>query len=46
MGFRVKELGVRARRVHVPNNWVLWSWVVVIVIQAWGKYMSVGYLDP
>ena len=30
---------------HVPN-WVLGIWVVVAVIQVWGKYMILEYLDP
>ena len=33
-------------RVHVPNNWVLGIWVIVIMVQVWGKYMIIGYLDP
>ena len=35
-----------ALRVHVPNNWVLGIWVIVIMVQALGKYMIIGYLDP
>ena len=34
------------QRVHVPNNWVLGFWVVVIMVQVLGKYMTIGYLDP
>ena len=33
-------------RVHVPNNWVLGIWVIVIIVQVWGEYMIIGYLDP
>ena len=51
LGFRVKALGFRVYgevpvaccsstlRVHVPNNWV-----IVIIIQLWGKYMILGPL--
>ena len=35
-----------ALRVHVPHNWVLRIWVIVIIVQVWGKYMIIGYLDP
>ena len=34
------------QRVHVPNNLVLGIWVIVIVVQVWGKYMIIWYLDP
>ena len=33
-------------RVHAPNTWVLGIWVTVIIVQVWGKYMIIGYLDP
>ena len=33
-------------RVHVPNNWVLGTWAIVIRVQLWGKYMMIKYLDP
>ena len=33
-------------RVQVPNNWVLGIWVLVIIVQVWGKYMIIGHLDP
>ena len=33
-------------RVQVPNSWVLGFRVVVIIVEAWGKYMIIGYLDP
>ena len=33
-------------RVHVPNNWVLRVWAIVIVVQVLGKYMIIRYLDP
>ena len=33
-------------RVQVPNNWVLGIWVIVVIVQVWGKYMINGYLDP
>ena len=26
-------------RVHVPNNWVLGMWVIVLIVQVWGKYI-------
>ena len=35
-----------ALRVHVPNNGVLGIWVIKIVVQVWGKYTFIGYLDP
>ena len=31
-------------RVHVPNNWVLQMWVMVITVLVLGKYMIIGYL--
>ena len=34
------------QRVHVPNNWVLGFWVIVITVQVLGKYMYIRYLDP
>ena len=35
------------QRVHVPNNLVLGSWVVVVItVQVWGEYLIIGYLDP
>ena len=33
-------------RVHVPNNWVLGIWVIVVMVQVWGKYTIIGHLDP
>ena len=33
-------------RVHVPNNWVLGFWVIVIIVQVLGKYMIIKCLDP
>ena len=33
-------------RVHVPNIWVLGIWVIVILVQFWGKSMMIGYLEP
>ena len=33
-------------RVHVPNNLVLGILVIVIIVQVWGKYMIIVYLDP
>ena len=33
-------------RVQVPNNKILRIWVIVIVVQVLGKYMTIGYLDP
>ena len=32
--------------VQVPNNQVLGIWVIVLVVQVLGKYMTIGYLDP
>ena len=29
-------------RVHMPNG----TWVIVSIVQLWGKYMTIGYLDP
>ena len=34
------------QRVQVPNNQVLGFWVMVFIVQALGKYMIIGYLDP
>ena len=34
------------QRVHVPNNLVLGIWVIVIIVQVLGKYMTIRYLDP
>ena len=34
------------QRVHVPNNWGLGFWVVVIIVLVLGKYMIIKYLDP
>ena len=36
----------KSQRVHVPNNWVLGSQVIVIIVQVLGKYMTIRYLDP
>ena len=33
-------------RVHVPNNLVLGIWVIVIIVQVWGKCIIIRYLDP
>ena len=33
-------------RVRVPNNWVLRIWVIVFLVQLWGRYMIIEYLDP
>ena len=30
----------------MPNNCVLGVLVVKIVVQVWGKYAFIGYLDP
>ena len=32
-------------RVQVPNNKVLGIWVIVILVQIFGKHMVIGYLD-
>ena len=32
--------------VHVPNNWVFGSLILVSLVQVLGKYMLSGYLDP
>ena len=32
-------------RVYVPKNWVLGFWVIVIIVQLLGKYMTIRYLD-
>ena len=34
-----------ARRVQVPNNYVLGFRVIVIIVQVLGKYMIIMYLD-
>ena len=31
--------------VEVPNTLVFGVWATVIVVQVWGKYMIIGYLD-
>ena len=36
----------KTQRVHVPNNWVLGIWVILIIVQVLGKYMIIRYLDP
>ena len=33
-------------RAHVPNNEVLRIWLIVILVQALGKYLFIRYLDP
>ena len=33
-------------RVQAPNTYVLGYWVIVIMVQLLGKYLTVGYLDP
>ena len=33
-------------RVQVPNNLVFGFWVIVIVVQVFGVYMNIEYLDP
>ena len=43
-GCRILES--QSPRVHVPNNWVLRVLVIVIIVQVWGKYMIIRYLDP
>ena len=35
-----------SQRVQVPNNELLWFWVIVTIVQVWGKYMIIRYLDP
>ena len=39
------DLGFRAY-VQVPNNQVPGFRVIVILVQVWGKYMIIRYLDP
>ena len=41
-----KDNSQTSLRVHVPNDWVLGFWVIVIIVQAMGKYMIIRYLDP
>ena len=38
--------GVLDPRVLVPNNTALGAVVLVVVVEAWGKYMSIEDLDP
>ena len=38
------NLALTTLGVHVPNHWVLGMWVIVIIVQVWGKYMIIGYL--
>ena len=45
-GSEFRAEGLLTLRVHVPNNWVLGFWVIVIIVQALGKYMIIRYLDP
>ena len=33
-------------RVQVPNDQLLGTWVIVIMIQISGKYLIIEYLDP
>ena len=33
-------------RVHVSNNYVFGSGVIVIMVKVLGKYMVIRYLDP
>ena len=33
-------------RVHVPDNWALGFWVIVLIVQVLGKYMMIRHLDP
>ena len=33
-------------RVHVAKDWVFGALVIGIVVQALGKYIIIGYLDP
>ena len=30
----------------MPNNLVLGFWVIIIIVQALGKYVMIRYLDP
>ena len=46
MWLDVLKLGTLSLRVHVPNNWVLRIWVIVIIVLVLGKYMIIWYLDP
>ena len=39
-------LAVHTLMAHVPNIWVLGIRVIAIIVQVWGKYMVIGYLDP
>ena len=43
---RCRTTSSTLQRVQVPNNQVLGFGLVVIVVQALGKYMIIGYLDP
>ena len=33
-------------RVQVPNHWVFGCRETVFIIQVWGKYVFIRYLDP
>ena len=33
-------------RIQVHNNQVFGVWVIVIIVQILGKFMTIGYLDP
>ena len=45
-GIRGPVVQKSSLRVQVLSNWVLGFWVVVLVVQVLGKYMSIRYLDP
>ena len=42
---RRKAKGLRVG-AYVPNHWVLRIWLLVLVLQVLGKYMSIENLDP
>ena len=35
-----------SRMVQVPDILVCMIWGIVIIVQVWGKYMVIEYLDP
>ena len=35
----------RTQRVHVPNNYALGFWVIVIIVLVLGKYIILRYLE-
>ena len=43
---RLSGVPFQTPRVRVANDWVLGFRVTAILVQFWGKYMIIEYLDP